>query len=65
MMHRTARRVVPSRSVSCRLSSAVPAALEAGSYWVAAQFQNMDGSWVTATPISGGGTENPWSVLVY
>jgi hypothetical protein len=41
----------------------VPPTLEPGSYWIVAQFQNIDGSWVTAGPISGG-TENPFPVVV-
>jgi hypothetical protein len=42
----------------------IPQTLEPGSYWIVAQFQNIDGSWVTASPISGVGTENPFPVVV-
>jgi hypothetical protein len=38
----------------------LPQTLETGAtYWIAAQFQNSDGSWVTANPVSGGDAENP------
>jgi len=39
-------------------------ATASGSYWIVAQFQNIDGSWVTAGPISGAGIENPFPVVV-
>jgi hypothetical protein len=42
----------------------VPRTLEPGSYWIVAQVQNNDGSWVTPGPISGAGTENPFPVAV-
>jgi hypothetical protein len=42
----------------------IPPTLEPGSYWIVAQFQNIDGSWVTAGPISGSATENPFPVVV-
>jgi hypothetical protein len=42
----------------------VPPALQPGSYWLVVQFQNIDGSWITAAPSSGAGTENPRPIVV-
>jgi hypothetical protein len=42
----------------------VPPTLAPGSYWIVAQFQNTDGSWVTARPVSGAAAENPFPVVV-
>jgi hypothetical protein len=42
----------------------IPATLQPGSYWIVAQFQNMDGSWVTVSPLSTAGTQNPFEVVV-
>jgi hypothetical protein len=43
----------------------LPASLQRGAtYWIAAQFQDIDGSWVTALPVGGGGAENPMPIVV-
>jgi hypothetical protein len=42
----------------------IPAALPPGSYWIVAQFQNMEGSWVTVRPLSTAGTANPFEIVV-
>lgn len=48
----------PQGRQHCNLK--LPATLTPGAtYWIVGQFQNSDGSWVTASPISGGGAENP------
>jgi hypothetical protein len=43
----------------------LPSSLQSGAtYWIASQFQDIDGSWATARPVSGGPTENPRPVVV-
>jgi hypothetical protein len=42
----------------------VPAGLASGPYWIVAQYQNIDGSWVTARPALGTTTENPLAVVI-
>ena len=41
-----------------------PSLLSGATYWIMAQFRDINGSWVTARPVSGGLAENPRPVVV-